>query len=284
MNIGVLIFSTPANDAHAQADRLEEAGRMLGHTVTRIHAPLLTITEDGPEPVAFDAIICRPNFIGEPSLHQFVAASYLSRGIRVINGNFVAAKNKLAQHVRLAEAGVAMPRWAIAHTSENLVAAAKEIRFPVICKVAFGTHGTGVFYAADAETLGPIADYLTVHEPQPVIVEKFVDTGFPSCRDLRAFVVGDKVVAAMERVAKDDDVRANASIGGTGHPVELSDAERNAAIAAAKAFDLEIAGVDILRSKNGPVVIEVNANPGFKELERITGVDVAKAIVEYATG
>jgi len=280
MKIGILIFSYPKDDQHAQADRFEEAGRELGIEVVRVHEPMLTITKEGPGLRDFDVLICRPNFIEEPSLHQFTIKSFLHAGIRVVNGGVLAPKNKLDQHVRLAEVGVAMPRWAIAHTPDRILAAAQEIGFPVILKVAFGTHGKGIFYAPNAETLLPIADYLAVRDGNPVIVEEFVAEAHR--RDLRVFVLGGNVIAAMERSAKEGDVRANASIGGTGHPVILTDEEQRTAIAAAKAFDLEIAGVDILRSNRGPLVMEINANPGFKELERVTGTNVARAILEYA--
>jgi len=280
MRIGILIFSTPKRDEHAQADRFEEAGRELGVEVVRVHEPTLTITKDGPDARDVDLLVCRPNFVEEPSLHQFTIKSFVDAGIRVINAGILGPKNKLDQHVRLAEANVEMPRWAIAHTPDRILAAAQTIGFPVVLKVAFGTHGKGVFYAPNIETLLPIADYLAVRDGNPVIVEECVTEA--NRRDLRAFVLGGQVIAAMEREAKDGDIRANASIGGTGHPVTLTDEEQRVAIASAKAFDLEIAGVDILRSNRGPLVIEVNSNPGFKELERVTGINVAKAILEYA--
>lgn len=292
MKIGILSFSTPAHDEFTQADRLEEAGRALGIDVVRVHEPLTVIEHDGStlsfrtddgsdvRSLALDAIICRPNFVEEPSLHQFTIQALNQLGTHVVNGSFRAPKNKLDQRLRLAALGIPMPRWAIAHRPEQAVAAAERIGYPVVVKVAFGTHGKGVFYAPTSETLLPIIDYLAVRDKNPVVVEEFVaEAG--RC-DLRAFVLGDRVVAAMERHAKDGDVRANASIGGIGTPVELTDAERALAVEAARAFELEIAGVDILRSSRGPLVIEVNANPGFKELERVTGTDIAKAILEYA--
>lgn len=291
MKIGILIFSFPKRDEHAQADRFEDVGRDLGIEVVRIHEPLLTIVHDenGTRliydhkpflPTEFDTIICRPNFVEEPSLHQFTIQAIVDTGVRVVNAGILGPKNKLDQRLRLAKTDIAMPRWAIAHTPERAAAAAAEIGYPVILKVAFGTHGKGVFYAPSAETLLPIADYLAVRDGNPVIIEEFIAEA--GRKDLRVFVLGGRVLAAMERVSKEGDVRANASIGGTGNVVVLTKEEARVAVAAAEAFGLEIAGVDVLRSSRGPLVIEVNANPGFKELERVTGVDVAKAIVEYA--
>ena len=153
------------------------------------------------------------------------------------------------------------------------------IGFPVMIKVAFGTHGKGVFLAENIETLSPIVDYLTIRDGNPVIIEEFVAEA--GRKDLRAFVIGDQVIAAMERTARDGDVRANASLGGVGRPVTLTDEEQQIAVKATKAFDLDLAGVDLLRSARGPLVIEVNANPGFEELTRATDIDVAGAIIEF---
>lgn len=293
MRIGILIFSGPKHDEYTQAERFEEAGRDLGIEVVRIHEPLTAIRHDGERMMFFadggvdivslglDAVICRPNFVEEPSLHQFTIQALQNLGLRVINGSIRAPKNKLDQRLQLAALNIPMPRWAIAHRPEQAVAAAEEIGYPVIVKMAFGTHGKGVFFAPTSETLLPIIDYLAVRDKNPVIVEEFVQAA--DRKDVRVFVLGGRVLAAMERVAKAGDVRANASIGGTGRPVTLSPEEERMAIAATEAFQLEISGVDILRSSHGPLVIEVNANPGFKELENVTGVNVAKAIIEYAT-
>ncbi len=306
MKIGILIFSGPKHDEYTQAERFEEAGRDLGVEVVRIHEPLTAIRHDGDKTtffadggvdiasLALDAVICRPNFVEEPSLHQFTIQALQNLGLRVVNGSIRAPKNKLDQRLRLAALNIPMPRWAIAHRPEQAVAAAEEIGYPVIVKMAFGTHGKGVFFAPTSETLLPIIDYLAVRDKNPVIIEEFIKTRVSppdqsggvkrgSASDLRAFVLNGKVIAAMERVAKAGDVRANASIGGTGRPVTLSPEEERMAIAATEAFQLEISGVDILRSSRGPLVIEVNANPGFRELENVTGVNVAKAIIEFAT-
>jgi ribosomal protein S6--L-glutamate ligase len=292
MKVGILIFSGPKRDEHAQAERFEEAGRALGVEVVRIHEPSLVLSSDGVGPVEirlddealraadFAAIVCRPNFIEEPSLHQFTVQAFVNAGFRVVNAGILGPKNKLDQHVRLAEAGVAMPRWTVAHRPEQAAAAAGRIGYPVVVKTAFGTHGKGVFYAPMPETLLPVADYLAVRDGNPMIVEEFVAEA--NRRDVRAFVLGGKVAAAMERRAKHGDVRANASIGGTGYPTELTHEERRAAVAASAAFGLDIAGVDILRSNRGPLVIEVNANPGFKELERVAGTNIAEAILRHA--
>lgn len=156
--------------------------------------------------------------------------------------------------------------------------AALELGFPVVLKTPFGTHGVGIFFSENAETLQPIVDYLAVSDKNPVVVEKFIADAGRS--DLRVFIVGKRVVAAMQRTAPEGDIRANAALGGIGTRVDLTEKEVELALQVAQLFRLDIAGVDLLRGKDGSVVIEANANPGFKELERATGVDVVGAIIE----
>lgn len=289
--IGILIALDPKNEGFTGVARFEEAGKKRGHEVERLYAPFFTFRHDGErvevlyENVPFekyDALVYRPNFIEEPSLHLHVPELLRRVGHRVLNGapGVAETKNKLAQHVRFAEAGLPLPRWAIAKEQSRSLAAAQAIGFPVIVKTPFGTHGVGVFYADSPETFMPIVDYLAVSDGNPAIIEEFVAEA--GRKDLRVFTLGDRVLAAMERTAKPGDVRANASNGGTGAPVELTEEERSLAVRAARLFGLDFAGVDLLRSKRGSLLIEVNANPGFAELERATGVDVAGAVLDAA--
>jgi ribosomal protein S6--L-glutamate ligase len=230
-----------------------------------------------------DVIICRPNFIEEPSLRTYAPDLLAQAGYRVINGGvaIMNGKNKITQHVLCSANGIPCPRWGIIQKSEDALAIAREIGFPVILKVAFGTHGKGVFFARDPETLQPIVEYLAVRDRNPIIVEEFIAEA--GRKDLRAFLLGGEILTAMERAAPEGDVRANTSNGGIGTPIELSRAEADLAMRAAKLFSLDIAGVDIIRSNRGPLLLEVNANPGFKELERVTGMDVAGAIVDFVS-
>ncbi len=173
-----------------------------------------------------------------------------------------------------------MPPWAIVRAPAHALEAANRLGFPVIMKVPFGTHGKGVFYAIDSETFLPMVEYLNVRDGNPLIIEKFITEA--QRKDLRVLVLQGKIVTAMERTARAGDVRAKASLGGSGTAVELSVAESALALKATEVVGLDLAGVDILRSTDGPLLIEINANPGFGELERATGMDVAKVIVEAA--
>jgi ribosomal protein S6--L-glutamate ligase len=100
-------------------------------------------------------------------------------------------------------------------------------------------------------------------------------------KDIRAFVIGDRVVASMMRTAKDGEFRSNLHRGGTAGPVDISDEEAAMAVNAAKALGLNVAGVDLLRSSRGPLVLEVNSSPGLQGIETSTGLDIASMIIEY---
>src|SRR4029077_21236957 len=144
-------------------------------------------------------------------------------------------------------------------------------------KVARGTHGAGVVLAETRKAAKAVMQAFYV-EGVSFLVQEFIEESAGS--DIRVFVVNGKVVASMERQTTDDDFRANLHQGGLGKPVRLTDEERKIAQKAAKAMGLQICGVDMLRSKRGPLVLEVNASPGFG-IEKITGHNVAEKIIEY---
>jgi len=291
MKIGILIFSEPSMEQYTAVDRLIEAGESLGHEVVRLYEPRFSfscsdneieIKHEGQPLPELDVIIPRPNFIEEPSLRNYTIQLLVDAGYKVLNNKPTVGwtKNKLSQHVLFYQNNLPCPRWAIARSPEQVSQLANNFGYPVILKVAFGTHGKGVFYAENKETLSPIAEYLVIRDCNPLIVEEFVKEA--ERKDLRIFVLGGKVIAAMERTAPEGDVRANTSTGGTGTVVELSEDEIALAERAADVFELDIAGVDLIRSDRGSLVLEVNSNPGFKELECVTRVDVAQNIINFA--
>lgn len=152
---------------------------------------------------------------------------------------------------------------------------------PIVIKLAQSTHGNGVVLADTKKAAKSAlqAFYLYNEDGTNVMIQEFIKESMGT--DIRAFVVGGRVVASMKRQSLDDsDFRSNLHKGGVGTPVKLTPEERRAAIKAAKAMNLGIAGVDIMRSERGPLVLEVNASPGFG-IEQATGRDVATPIIEY---
>ena len=291
MKIGILVCSDPKLEAYAGATQLEEAAIARGHEVQKLYTPRFVfhatqagydIFYEGKPFGEFDVLIYRPNFIEEPSLHEYVIDILRQSGFRIVNGKAKVSdtKNKLDQHLAFQKARLPVPEWLVVKSRKYVPEAAERIGFPIIVKIAFGTHGVGVFYAPNQETLQPIADYLEIRDGNPMIFEKFISDA--NRKDVRAFVVGGKVVAAMEREARADEIRANVAAGAIGAKTELSPEEERLSLDAANNFGLEIGGIDLLRTGSGPLLLEVNSNPGFKELELVTGEDIAGAIIDYA--
>jgi ribosomal protein S6--L-glutamate ligase len=289
MRIGILICNR-SDDMRFASDALMTAGKRRGHDMTLLQEPWISIRDSGagfellhrdaPLP-KLDVVLPRPNFVEEPSLHSVTYEALMLAGIPVVNATnrLASAKNKLLQKVLFAKAGLPTPHFAIVRVPISASEQARAIGFPVVLKVAFGSFGKGVFFAPNHETLRPLVDYLHIRDGNPLIIEEFV--GEADRSDLRVFVAGGNVIAAMERRAQESDIRANIHSGGTGHATTLSKDEESLAVRAAEAMELEIAGVDIIRSSRGPLLLEVNANPGFEELSRVTGIDVADRIITY---
>jgi ribosomal protein S6--L-glutamate ligase len=151
---------------------------------------------------------------------------------------------------------------------------------PAIVKVLTGTQGVGVMIAGSRDELASLLTTMRTLEEE-ILLQEFVAES--RGRDVRALVVGDRVVAAMRRVARTEgEFRSNLHRGGAGEALELPPAYASAAVRAARAVGLEVAGVDMLETSGGPLLIEVNSSPGFEGLEKATGVDVARAIVGHA--
>ncbi len=149
---------------------------------------------------------------------------------------------------------------------------------PIVMKLLSGTQGIGVMLVRDPKEAGPIIDTLSELD-QIICIQKYLQN--PG-EDIRVFVVGAEIVAAMRRKAAPNEWRSNIHIGGRGVAHTLSQAEAEAAMRAAEAVGVEIAGVDIITVENEPFVIEVNASPGFKGLLDATGINAAQKIAEYA--
>ena len=149
---------------------------------------------------------------------------------------------------------------------------------PVIIKLLEGTQGIGVLLAETVKSAEAIIELLQ-SQKQNILIQKFVAES--KGRDIRAFVVGDQVVAAMRRVAQGQEFRSNVHRGGLTEPVVLDEVYRNTAVRAAQILGLRVAGVDLLESKSGPQIIEVNSSPGLEGIERCTQLDIAGAIIDY---
>ncbi len=179
----------------------------------------------------------------------------------------------------LSGAGLKVPVSILTRSPRGIRSAVASVGgLPVVLKVLQGTQGVGVMLVNSPISLGSVMDTLR-GLGQDVIIQQFIAEG--AGRDYRAFVIGNKVVAAMKRTAPAGEFRSNIHRGGSGSLVTLPKDFSTAAIRAAKKLGLRVAGVDLMDSNSGPLVIEVNSSPGFEGIERATGLNIASQIVRY---
>ncbi len=189
------------------------------------------------------------------------------------------SRDKLRSLQILSRHHVGIPRTTFVRDRKDVLPAIDRVGgAPVVIKLIEGTQGIGVLLAESVKTAEGIVELLQ-SQKQNVLIQKFVAES--KGRDIRAFVVGDRVVAAMRRVAQGQEFRSNVHRGGVGEPVELSEEYRETAVRCTQILGLQVAGVDMLESKNGPQVMEVNSSPGLEAIETCTGLDVAGAVIEY---
>jgi ribosomal protein S6--L-glutamate ligase len=211
-----------------------------------------------------------------------VVSQFDMMGVAVLNGAtpIARSRDKLRCLQLLARFGLDIPRTVMARDRSNIPRLLKDVGgLPAIVKLVRGTQGVGVMLASTlAELEGILATFSDLG--QDIVLQEFIAES--RGRDVRALVVGDRVVAAMRRRAKRGEFRSNLHRGGRGKAAKLPAAYLQAAVTAARLVGLEVAGVDMLETREGPKVMEVNSSPGFEGLERATGVDIAGAIVDHA--
>jgi ribosomal protein S6--L-glutamate ligase len=189
------------------------------------------------------------------------------------------SRDKLRSLQVLSRHHIGIPRTAFVREKKDVIPAIERVGgAPVIIKLIEGTQGIGVLLAESMKTAESIIELLQ-SQKQNVLVQKFVAES--KGRDIRAFVVGDRVVAAMRRVAQGQEFRSNVHRGGIAEAVELSDEYRETAVRSAQILGLQIAGVDMLEGKDGPQIMEVNSSPGLEGIETCTGLDIAGVVIDY---
>lgn len=203
-------------------------------------------------------------------------------GIKVVNGSrgIAESRNKLRCLQVLAEKGYDIPTTVLMRGSRHSKIALRQVQgTPAVMKLIQGTQGVGVMLVESVTSAESVLDTMW-GLGQDVILQQYISES--AGRDIRAFVIGDKVVAAMRRQAKEGEFRSNIHRGGEGVPIELKDQYKRLAVQAAKAVGLSVAGVDMLESLSGPKILEVNSSPGFEGIEAATGLNVAKLMIQHA--
>lgn len=284
MRIGILsrdskLYST---------NRLKEAAEARSHEVQIIDylRCYMNITSHKPtviyrgESLHFDAIIPRigasHTFYGTAVVRQFEMM-----GVFTANDSqaVTRSRDKLRCLQLLARDGIGLPVTGFANSTKDIEGLIKTVGdAPLVIKILEGTQGIGVVLA---ETYNAAESVISAFRglKANILVQEFIREAQGS--DIRAFVIGGKVVAAMKRQAPPGEFRANVHRGGTAQKIKLSPEEKAIALRAAKIMGLNVAGVDLVHSNHGPVVLEVNSSPGLEGIERTTGKDVAGKIIDF---
>ncbi|KAF1715873.1 30S ribosomal protein S6--L-glutamate ligase [Pseudoxanthomonas yeongjuensis] len=269
--------------------RLVEAARARGHTV-RVLDPLrcyMRIASDGfsmhykGKPIAgYDAVIPRIGAsitrYGTAVLRQFeLMGSYSPNPSDAI----LRARDKLRAHQLLAAQGIGMPITVFGDNPDDTVDLLSMLGPPPhVIKLNEGTQGAGVMLTEKPSASRSVVEALRGLYAN-FVVQEFIEEAQGA--DLRCFVVGDRVVASMRRQAPEGDFRSNLHRGGTAECAEAGADEQEVAVRAARVLGLNVAGVDLIRSRRGPLVLEVNSTPGLEGIEQACGVDVAGSIVDH---
>ncbi len=191
------------------------------------------------------------------------------------------SRDKLRSLQILSRHQIGIPRTTFVRDRKDVLPAIQRVGgAPVVIKLIEGTQGIGVLLAESIKAAESIIELLQ-SQKQNVLIQKFVAES--KGKDIRAFVVGDRVVAAMRRVAQGQEFRSNVHRGGIAEAVELDEQYRETAVRAAQILGLQVAGVDMLEGKNGPQIMEVNSSPGLEGIETATGLDIAGAVIDYVS-
>lgn len=284
------IFILSVGDQVYSTKRIYDEAINRGHEVSIInHIKCSVKLGDGKRQIIFEG----EDIIDEPDvIIPRIGASVTSHGAAVVkefemNGVFstarslgiLRAQNKLRTLQIMNRKGIPIPSTVFSANTENIK---EQIQLlggaPVIIKLQEGTHGMGVMLAETEKSAKSIIDTLYTMNTS-FLLQEFIKES--NSEDIRALVVGDKVIASMKRKGLEDDFRSNIHRGGSGSVVSLTSIEEEMAIKAAHYLGLPVAGVDLIRSKRGSLLIEVNSTPGLQGIEAYTRVNVAEGIIKY---
>jgi len=283
MKIGIL-----TRDPGYSVARLEEAAIAKGHEVVVIRFPECYVEIEAGKPMVYyrgeslndlDVIIPRilPGLstYGASIVRQFEMMGVYTTAKSIA---ITRSRDKLRSLQLLSKSGVGLPRTIFSRETSEIDDLIEHIGLPMIIKLVSGTQGKGVGIAETKKAARSVIQAFYVLDTSFLMQEFIEESGGA---DIRAFIVGNQVIASMKRQGLDDDFRSNLHQGGTGKAIKLSIEEKKAALKAAKAMGLQICGVDLIRSARGPLVIEVNSAPGLEGIESVTQRDIAEKIIEY---
>ena len=285
MKIGIL----SRNENLYSTQRLVEACKQRGHQVEVFDHLKCNIIAEKEKPTILykgrylndiEAVIPRigasVTFYGTAVVRQFEMMKVFST---IESQALVRSRDKLRSLQILARAGLGLPKTVFTNYSRDVDMLLKEVGgAPVVIKLLEGTQGLGVVLAETKKAAHSVIEAFHGLKAR-IIVQEFIREALGA--DIRAFVVDGQVVGAMKRTAKEGEFRSNLHRGGTAEIIELTEEERYTAIKAAKVMSLGVAGVDMLQSSRGPLVLEVNSSPGLQGIEKATSIDIAGKILDY---
>ena len=281
------IFILSRNKNLYSTSRLVEAGNKLGHNVRVIDYMRCYMNITSRKPTIFyggeslgkvDSVIPRigasNTFYGTAVVKQFeMMNSYCVNTSDAIANS----RDKLRSLQILAEAGINMPITGFASHTKDIEGVIESVgSTPLIMKLLQGTQGQGIVLAETRKAAESVMSAFRQLDADIMVQEFIKESGGT---DIRAFVVGDEVVASMKRIAPEGEFRSNVHRGGTMEKVQLTSEEENMAVNASRILGLSIAGVDLMRSNRGPLILEVNSSPGLQGIESCSEVDVAEKII-----
>ena len=269
--------------------RLKEAAEQRDHQVKVLNTLKFAIDLDRGSPdlyyrqkalSSYDAVLPR---IGASITYYGTAVVRQFQEMNVFCANtahgILNSRDKLRSLQLLSRHHVGIPKTTFVRDKKDVLPAIERVGgAPVVIKLIEGTQGIGVLLADSVKQAESIIELLQ-SQKQNVLIQKFVAES--KGKDIRAFVVGDRVVAAMRRVAQGQEFRSNVHRGGIAEPVELDEQYRETAVRCTQIMGLSVAGVDMLEGKDGPQVMEVNSSPGLEGIETSTGLDIAGAVIDY---
>lgn len=269
--------------------RLVEAARQKGHEALVVDHLKCNIVIEKKKPSIYyqgelledvDAVIPRigasVTFYGTAVVRQFEMMKVFTA---VESQALIRSRDKLRSLQIMARAGVGLPKTVFTNYSKDVDQVVSSVGgAPLVIKLLEGTQGLGVVLAETENAAKSIIEAFNGLKAR-VIAQEFIEEAGGA--DIRAFVVEGNIVGAMKRQGKKGEFRSNLHRGGTASIVELSEEERNTALKATRVLGLGVAGVDMLQSKHGPLVIEVNSSPGLEGIEGATGKDIAREIISY---
>lgn len=293
LKMGILSFSPLNKKASVSEMMLKKSAQTMDHSVRIFRNAHFQFTFDGQRPNLLyrddffsppDVMIIRPAVFRNADLEISTVKHLQLMDIPVVNHYLpiVRAKNKVRTLQILHHHNIPLPRTIVLNNLEYLDRAIEKIgSYPIILKTPQGAQGMGVSIIESARSLHSVADLLSSNFRNTlIIIQEYVKEA--KGKDIRVFIVGGKIIAAMERKAKRGEFRSNFHRGGSVSLADLSEGEKKISVDAVKAIGLDIAGVDIIRTGEGPKILEVNSNPGLEGITKATNINVAEHIIRFA--